>query len=108
MPIFAAIGFDRRPKEPGARDAIRQAHREYVTAKAKPIVCAGAFLDDDRSQCGSIYLFEAATIEDVYDWLAAEPFFAGHIYESMQVREVETGALWTLGRSGDHGTEPPA
>jgi len=97
MPIFAAVGFDRRSKPPGARDAIRTLHRNYVLANVQPLLCAGALLDKDRSQCGSLYLFEAASAEVVHAWLQAEPFFAAHIYESMQVREVETGSLWTLG-----------
>lgn len=96
MPTFIAVGFDRRPKDRGARDAIRTEHRDYVLANVKPILCAGAMLDDDRSQCGSLYLFEADRIEDVHAWLKAEPFVSSNIYETMQVREIETGALWTV------------
>lgn len=103
MPIFVAVGFDRRPKERGVRDAIRASHRDYVLTNAKPILCAGALLDDDRSQCGSMYVFEAQSIEDVHVWLRTEPFFAEGIYESMQVREVEVGPLWTVPVS--HETE---
>jgi uncharacterized protein YciI len=96
MPTFIAIGFDRRPKERGARDAMRPEHRAYVLDHVRPIICAGSMYDDDRSQCGSVYMFEADSLDAVHAWLRAEPFFSNGIYESMQVREIEVGPLWTL------------
>ncbi len=96
MPTFAVIGFDRRPKDKQARETHRADHRAYVLDNLGPLISAGAMLDDDRSQCGSLYVFQAASADEVRAWLAKEPFVANGIYETLAVREIEVGPLWGL------------
>lgn len=96
MPTFAVIGFDRRPKRQEARETHRAAHRAYVGDNLGPLVSAGAMLDDDGSQCGSLYVFKMDSIEQVHEWLRQEPFVANGIYETLAVREIEVGPLWAL------------
>ncbi|ATE66236.1 YciI family protein [Rhizorhabdus dicambivorans] len=102
MPTFAVIGFDRRPKDAQLRETHRADHRAYVSGNLESLLCAGAMLDDDRSQCGSLYLFQADSVDQVREWLAKEPFVANGIYETLAVREIETSKLWTV------PAEPPA
>ena len=89
MPLYAAICFDHPPHAMSLRDGVRAAHRAYVLANAAPIRCAGAMRDADGNQCGTIYVFEAASEADVRAWLAVEPFHAAGVYESVRV------ALWS-------------
>ena len=98
MPVYAVIGLDRRPTNDQARETHRAAHRAYVTGHLDPLQCAGAMLDGDGSQCGSLYIFEADSADQVRQWLAAEPFVANGIYETLAVREIEVGPLWTVPR----------
>lgn len=96
MPTFAVIGFDRRPKDTEARERHRAEHRAYVLDNLGLMISAGAMLDDDRTQCGSLYIFQADSADQVREWLRNEPFVANGIYETLAVREIEVGPLWAL------------
>ncbi len=87
MPTFAAIGFDHPPHSMALRDAHRAAHRKYVLEHTGPIRTAGAMRDAQGNQCGTIYVFEAASADDVWAWLRAEPFVAAGVYETLRVIE---------------------
>ena len=96
MPFFVAIGFDKAPHAMTQRDSLRVEHRGYVLGNAAPIRLAGAMVDEARNQCGSLYVFEAESAHAVRLWFAAEPFFQAGVYETLAVREIEAGVLWTL------------
>jgi hypothetical protein len=85
MPHFLVFGLDHPPHSMAARDAARAEHRAYVMENDSPIRLAGAMIDADDNQCGSIYSFEAESAEQVQEWLAREPFVKGGIYESIRV-----------------------
>ena len=87
MPTFAVVAVDHPPHAMPLRDQHRAAHRKYVLEHAAPIRTAGAMRDAEGNQCGSIYVFEAASAEDVWAWLRAEPFVAQGVYESIRVVE---------------------
>jgi uncharacterized protein YciI len=94
-------GIDRQPKKRGARDTLRDAHRAYVLGHAMLPVCAGGTLDSDGTHNGSVYFFEADSIERVHDWVAREPYASAGIYEAIVIREIDTSSpMWTIpGRS---------
>ena len=85
MALYAAIGFDQPPHAMARRNAMRAAHRAYVLVNAAPLRCAGAMRDDAGNQCGTIYVFEAASEAEVLDWLRKEPFYAAGVYQDLRV-----------------------
>ena len=91
MPLYAVIGLDHPPHAMDRRDAARGPHREYVVANDAPIAFVGVMTDDDGNQCGSFYVFEAESEQQVRDWLAAEPFVAGGVYRDVIVRNFMVG-----------------
>lgn len=91
MPLFAVIGLDHPPHAMDCRDAARGPHREYVLANDAPIAFVGVMTDDEGNQCGSLYVFEAESEQQVRDWLAAEPFVAAGVYRDVIVRNFMVG-----------------
>jgi uncharacterized protein YciI len=87
MTHFAAIGFDHPPHSMALRDGHRPEHRLYVLKNGAPIRMAGAMRDPQGNQCGTIYVFEAASEAEVWAWLRSEPFFVNGVYETMRVVE---------------------
>jgi len=85
MPLYVAICLDHPPHAMALRDSVRTAHRAYVLANAAPIRCAGAMRDADENQCGTIYVFDAASEADVRAWFTSEPFHAAGVYASVRI-----------------------
>jgi uncharacterized protein len=93
MPLFAVIGLDHPPHDMVRRRASQTDHRRYVLHHDAPIALTGAMLDDAGAQCGSIYLFEAESEQQVRDWFEREPFFKAGLYKDFVIRR------FLLGRS---------
>lgn len=85
MPHFLVFGLDHPPHSMPLRDASRAAHRAYVLENDDPIRLAGAMVDADNNQCGSVYSFEADSVETVRRWLDQEPFVKEGVYESIKI-----------------------
>ena len=95
MPLFFAIGYDHPPHMMALRDELRAAHRQYVMIdRTEPIRFAGAMLDDKGNQCGSTYVMEAGSAQEIMDWFKTEPFYAAGVYKSVDIRP------WGLGYNG--------
>ena len=93
MKLYALIGIDR-PNAIERRDEIRTEHRAYVQSHKDRIRIAGAFLNDDGAQIGSLIVFEADDPEYVWDWIRNEPFYMDGIYAHVDVR------LWGVSMGG--------
>jgi len=91
MALYAVIGLDHPPHAMDKRNAVRSEHRRFVTGNDAPIVLVGPMLDDDNNQCGSFYIFEADSEQEVRDWLAEEPFTRTGVYKDLIVRRFELG-----------------
>lgn len=91
MALFAVIGLDHPPHSMERRLANRDAHREYVPSNDGQIAFVGVMLDDADNQCGSFYVFEAETEEEVREWLAKEPFVRADVYGQLIVRRFMLG-----------------
>jgi uncharacterized protein YciI len=91
MPLFAVIGLDHPPHDMARRQASQMDHRRYVLTHDEPIALTGAMLDEAGSQCGSFYLFEAESEQQVRDWFEQEPFFKAGIYKDFVVRRFLLG-----------------
>jgi len=91
MPLFALIGLDHPPHAMARRDAVRTDHRRYVLSNEATIALVGPFVDDDGNQCGSFYIFDAESDQQVRDWLANEPFIQEGVYADVIIRRFELG-----------------
>ncbi|WP_187972564.1 YciI family protein [Aquibium microcysteis] len=85
MPQFLVFATDHPPHSMPLRDSVRAEHRAYVLENDDRIMLAGLIADDDGNQCGSVYSFSAANIDEVKAWLAAEPFVKAGVYADIQV-----------------------
>ncbi len=83
------VGYDH-PNAAADREPIRDAHRAYVRANLQKLRLAGAFNNDKGEQIGTMLVFEADDEKTVWDWIKAEPFYRGGIYQQCEVR------LWNL------------
>lgn len=88
MPFYAVIGFDHSPHQMNLRDQVRPAHRAFVKENDRMIRFATAMLDGKGNQHGSIYIFEADSVEAVRQWLAQEPFCTAGVYKDLEVVEI--------------------
>ena len=88
MPMFAVIGFDHPPHNMPERDRLRPEHRAFVKANDSMIRLASAMLTPNGEQCGSVYIFEADSIDQVRDWTTREPFCQGDVYKNVHIVEV--------------------
>lgn len=91
MTYFAVTAMDHPPHAMALRDNVRQAHREYVIANAAPVKFVGPFLDQDKNQVGSFYIFESEDEQTVREWLEAEPFVKAGVYASIDIRLFQLG-----------------
>lgn len=86
MALFAMIGFDRHPHQMALRDKVRAEHREYVLGDTSKLKLAGAMLDDDGNQYGSLLVFEAENADEVWEWVRNEPFYKAGVFETLAIR----------------------
>lgn len=86
MGLYVLIGRD------GADGlAKRKLHREAHLANLKPladagrVVYAGPFLDEADQPCGSIVVFEAASLEAARRFAATDPYVVEGVFASHEV-----------------------
>ena len=87
MPLYAVTGFDHPPHSMALRDRLRTEHRDYFLANDQAVKLAGAMYDNDGNQCGTLVIFEASTIDEVWDWFRREPFYKGGVYKDFHIVE---------------------
>ena len=85
MAQFAIIAHDK----PGAlalRLAARSAHLDYVGAHPSLVRLAGPMLNEAGESIGSLFLVEAADIEAVRAFAAADPYALAGLFERVEIR----------------------
>jgi uncharacterized protein YciI len=87
MPLYAVIGLDHPPHSMALRDRWRAEHRSYFLGNDRPIKLAGAMYDSDENQCGTLAIFEADSIDEVWDWYRREPFYTNGVYKNIHIVE---------------------
>ena len=87
MSIFLFIGHDHAPHSMVLRDSVRAEHRAYVLAHDAMIRFAGAMVDTQGNQCGTVIAFEADDAGQVQQWVAQEPFHRSGVYARTDVVE---------------------
>lgn len=91
MPLFSVVGLDHSPNSMPLRNRLRSKHRAFVKDHDEMLRFAAAMVDPDGNQSGSIYVFEADSIDDVREWTAREPFCQGAIYKELRITELSVG-----------------
>lgn len=81
---FVVIGKDRRGGEHRRRH--RAAHLEFVAERQSDIVYAGPLLEEGE-MVGSVFIFDLPDREALDGYLAADPYFAEGIFESVEIYE---------------------
>lgn len=91
------------------RDAVRPAHRAYVLDHDTAIRSAGAMLDPQGNQCGTLITFEASDAAQVWKWVENEPFYRNGVYARADVVEWQLAlnrfelAEWPVARPPQKG-----
>lgn len=93
MPIFALFGLDV-PNGAEIRAANKPEHAAYISADVAHLRLAGALVDDDDTQCGSLYLIDAESPEAIREWLRNEPYVREGVYESLVIRRITLNPPW--------------
>ena len=88
MPLFAVIGLDL-PDALGKRNAGLADHRAYLKAHDERMLLVGPLRDDSGNSCGSVYVFEADSSNQIQEWLSREPFVKAGVYDSLLIRRFE-------------------
>jgi uncharacterized protein YciI len=81
---FVVIGKDGPSSE--ARMRHRPAHLDFMATHQAPVVYAGPLLEA-RRMVGSIFVFDIADRKALDAHLAADPYFAEGIFESVEIYE---------------------
>lgn len=87
MPLFLFIGHDHPPHAMALRDAVRAEHRAYVLDHDASIRLAGAMVDAQGNQCGTLIAFEATDVGEVRRWVEQEPFHRAGVYARTDIVE---------------------
>jgi len=84
MAQFAIIAHDK----PGAlalRLATRSAHLDYVGAHPSLVRLAGPMLNEAGESIGSLFLVEAADIEAIRAFAAADPYALAGLFDRVEI-----------------------
>ena len=75
------------PNMQDKRAALAEAHRRYVTEHRARIFVGGPLLDDAGTRrVGSLIVLKAATRAEAQAFMAAEPYHANGVFESVVIR----------------------
>ena len=89
MPLFAVIGLDNPPDSTSKRRAGLAEHRAYLKAHDDRMLLVGPLRDEGGNSCGSLYVFEAESPNEIQQWLSQEPFFKSGVYGSLVIRRFD-------------------
>lgn len=77
--------------KPGAlpnRQLHYEAHKNYLTSGTVSTIVSGPLLDDDgETMVGSMFIFEAASKEDVVAFNAADPFTKAGVWGEVSIHQ---------------------
>jgi uncharacterized protein YciI len=88
MPHFAMIGKDG-PRGLELRKVHRPAHLAALAplAEAGRLLFAGPLKDESGRPCGSVVIFEAATLDEAKQFVARDPYVENGVFASVEVVE---------------------
>ena len=80
---FVVIGKDKAGDH---RLRHRAAHLDFIAGRQEPVIYAGPLIEDGR-MIGSIFVFDFADRAELDAHLAADPYFAEGIFETVEIYE---------------------
>ena len=84
--MYALVCFDR-PDSSALRDQHRASHQEFLQKNAKKIVFGGPLKNTpEGASTGALIVVNCASRKEAEDFIAADPFYKGGVYESVAVR----------------------
>jgi uncharacterized protein len=89
MPLYVVIGVDKLPDSHCRRSALLPQHRAYLEANDDRIALVGPMRDASGRSCGSVYIFEAQSPEEIDEWLRHEPFVQAGVYDNLLIRRFD-------------------
>ena len=81
---FVVIGRDKEGGELRLRH--RAAHLEFIAGRQEPVIYAGPLIEGG-AMVGSLFVFDFADREALDSHLAADPYFAEGIFETVEIFE---------------------
>jgi uncharacterized protein YciI len=88
MSFFAVIGLDR-PDSLDKRNAALPEHRAYLKSNDERMLLVGPLRDKSGNSCGSLYVFDADSADEIQEWLNREPFFKASVYHTLLIRRFD-------------------
>lgn len=95
MALFAIMGLDV-PHGLSIRAANKPDHSAYIARDISALRLAGALVDGNDAQCGTLMLMEAETEAEVRAWLFEEPYVKAGAYEHLAIRKITINKPWTV------------
>ncbi len=84
--MYAIVCFDR-PDSAALRDEHRADHMKFLESRSQQIVFGGPFKNTpDGASTGALIVVSCATRKEAEDFIGADPFYRGGVYESVAVR----------------------
>jgi uncharacterized protein YciI len=84
--MYALICFDR-PDSAALRDRHRAAHQQFLDENSKRILFGGPLKSaPEGASTGALIVVDCATRKEAEEFIGADPFYRGGVYESVAVR----------------------
>ena len=99
---FLIIGKDGKDKNAKQRRQVaREAHIKMgdELLKAGNLWYGAALLDEKGEMCGSIYMVDFATEEEMKNWMDKEPYIIGEVWKKIEILKCNTRDPWQFNRS---------
>ncbi len=96
MPQFIIVAQDYTDNEAlNRRLAVRPTHMQRMKVeKEKGIfIMGGARLNEEGNMVGSMLIVDLPNQESVTDWVAADPYIAGKVWESVDITPFRIAAV---------------
>ena len=101
---FLIIAYDH-PDRDEQREAVRQAHRDYLAAQGKKLLSSGAFLDESGTQIiGGTSLLDTDDRDEAIRFEADDPYAKAGIRGRVEI--IQWRLRWWLGEFNADGHNP--
>ena len=85
MPTFVMLCHDK-PDSLALRMDTREAHLKYVGERLEGVLLAGPLLDDAGDLCGSMFVLEAESQDDVVAFNENDPYTKAALFERVEIK----------------------
>lgn len=93
MPLYCLHCLDKTDGGAEARAAARPDHLAWAAGLASILRMAGPLLDETGAMVGSVFLIEAASLEEARTIHAQDPYVTGGVFGAVHINETR----WAIG-----------